>query len=159
MAGPQPIDVCAADDAGRAPLPRLLAEAEAVFAIEFDRRMRTSEFPSLSLAHARNVLRQLGDEPRRASDIATDCGVSKQALSQQIAHLEQTGLVRIVPDPTDARARLVTLTEAGIRAQHLVRTLFVEIERDWAGEFGEDDLAALRRVLQALSGRRRVKPC
>lgn len=158
MADLQPADACV-DDAGRVPLPRLLAQAEAAFAADFDRRLRTSDFPTLSLAHSRNVLRHLADGPRRASAIAVECGVSKQALSQQIAHLEHSGLVATEPDPHDARARLVMLTASGVRAQQLVRRLFVDIEAEWAGEFGDDDLAALRRVLQAVLDRGRVRAC
>ncbi|MBK8448221.1 MAG: winged helix-turn-helix transcriptional regulator [Micropruina sp.] len=149
---------CADDTAGaRVPLPRLLAEAEAAFAAEFDKRMRRGEFATLSLAHSRNVLRHLGDGPLRARDIVGDCGVSKQALSQQIAHLEQGGYVAIEPDPADARARLVTLTEKGARAQQIIRRLFIDIENDWAAEFGADDLATVRRVLVALLTRGRTR--
>lgn len=140
-------------------LPRLLAEAEALFAAEFDHRLRTSEFASVSLAHARNVLRHLGQEPRRASAIVADCGVSKQALSQQIALLEHDGLLTVQPDPADARARLLTLSTRGVRAQQLVGRLFHEIEDEWATEIGADDLAALRRVLGALAARRRTRAC
>lgn len=149
---------CADDTAGaRVPLPRLLAEAEAAFAAEFDQRMRLGEFATLSLAHSRNVLRHLGDGPRRARDIVGDCGVSKQALSQQIAHLAHDGYVRIEPDPADARARLVTLTPKGARAQQIIRGLFVDIENDWAAEFGADDLTTVRRVLVALLNRGRTR--
>lgn len=141
----------------RIPLPALLAEAQTIFARDFDARLATSEFPALSLAHSRNVLRYLGDGPRRASAIAAEGGVSKQALSQQIAHLEHNGFLRVDPDPADARARLLCLTEKGERAQRLVRRLFVEIEDDWAATFGGTEVEVLRRVLTAALGRRRPR--
>ena len=144
-----------ATTAAPVPLARLLAEAEAAFAAEFDRRMRETDFATLSLAHSRNVLRHLGEGPRRASDIVGDCGVSKQALSQQIAHLQHDGYLQIEADPADARARLIGLTHKGARAQQVVRRLFIEIENDWADEFGADDLATVRRVLVALLARGR----
>jgi len=151
--------LCSIGADAEVPLPRLLAEAEALFALEFDRLVRGSEFPNLSLAHARNVLRHLGEEPRRASAIVADCGVSKQALSQQIALLAHDGLLTVHADPCDARARLLTLTPKGVDAQHLVHRLFRQIEDDWAADLGVDGLAAFRRALLTLLARRPVTGC
>ena len=83
---------------------------------EFDRRIRGSEFCALSLAHSRNVLRHLGEGPMRASELVERCDVSKQAISQQIAHLAANDYVALDADPRDARARLVRLTTKGERA-------------------------------------------
>lgn len=134
----------------RVPLPALLAETVTRFAAEFDRRLADSEFPALSMAHSRNVLCHLGAGPRRASSLVDDSRVSKQALSQQIAHLESNGFLRVEPDPCDARARLLTLTDKGVRAQRLVGSYFVAIEDDWADRVGNAELEALRRVLTTL---------
>jgi len=135
----------------RIPLPALLAETVVRFAGEFDHRLADSEFPALSLAHSRNVLRHLGSGPRRASSLVDDAGVSKQALSQQIAYLEANGFLVSEPDPCDARARLLTLTDKGVRAQRLVRRFFVEIEHDWAYRLGSTELETLRRTLTTLA--------
>ncbi len=132
---------------GPVPLVALLGRAELAFIAEFDRRIRDSEFCALSLAHSRNVLRHLADGPLRASHIVERCDVSKQAISQQITHLEASGYVRVDADPSDHRARVISLTDKGVRAQHLVGRLFTEIESDWAEALGERDSAALRRVL------------
>ena len=139
-----------ARDAVQLPLPALLGETLVLFAAEFDRRMAGTEFATLSLAHSRNVLRHLGFGPLRASRLVDRSGVTKQALSQQIAHLESNGFVRVEPDPCDARARLLTLTEKGLRAQHLVARFFVEIENDWAARLGEAEVEGLRRALTTL---------
>lgn len=133
----------------RTPLVALAGRTENAFIAEFDRRIAKSEF-GLSLAHSRNVLRHLGGEPRRASQIAGLCGVSKQAVSQQINHLEQHGYIASAPDPGDQRARLLSLTDKGRQAQRLVRQLFIEIERDWAAEFGVDRFDSLRALLTDL---------
>jgi DNA-binding MarR family transcriptional regulator len=132
------------------PLVSLLRRAEDAFIAEFDHRVAASEFCALSLAHSRNVLRHLGDGPLRASQVVERCGISKQAVSQQIAHLERNGYLTVAVDPTDQRARILTLTEKGVRAQCLVRRLFADIERDWAERIGADDAAALRRALGAV---------
>lgn len=133
---------------GTVPLVALLGQAEAVYEREFDRRVAEAGFPALSLAHARNVLRHLAEGPARASQLVDRCGVSKQAVSQQVAHLERAGYLSVSPDPTDQRARVVALTEQGRRAQCVVVRLFAEIETDWAATHG--DLADVRRVLTAV---------
>lgn len=133
----------------RVPLVALAGRTENAFTAEFDRRIAHSQF-DLSLAHSRNVLRHLGAEPRRASQIAGLCGVSKQAVSQQINHLEQHGYIDSVPDPGDQRARLLSLTDKGREAQRLVKRLFVEIERDWADQLGIERFDQLRALLADL---------
>ena len=149
---------CVGDD-GRLPLVALLGRAHDAFEAEFDRRLLDSEFCALSLARSRNVLRHLDGSPLRASQLVARCGVSKQALSEQIAHLEREGYLTTEPDPDDQRARLLALTDRGERAQRLVLALFGEIERDWAeavaradgaGATAAEVEASLRRLLGAL---------
>lgn len=134
--------------AGSVPLVALLGQAEAAYAREFDRRVAEEGFCALSLAHARNVLRHLADGPMRASQLVDRCGVTKQAVSQQVAHLERSDYLTVSPDPTDQRARIVALTDKGRRAQCVVVRLFAEIEADWATTHG--DLDDVRRVLTAV---------
>ena len=140
------------------PLVALLGRAEADFAAEFDRRVALSDMDHLSLAHSRNVLRHLTSGPMRASQVTAVADVTKQAISQQIAHLERHGYLTARPDPTDQRARLLELTEKGQRAQRTVKRLFAEIEDDWAAALGAERAAALRDALTALHDRRRGTP-
>lgn len=49
----------------------------------------------------------------RITDVASRAGVTKQAVGQLVDELESLGYVTRVPDPTDARARLVVFTERG----------------------------------------------
>lgn len=141
---------------GEVPLVALLGQAEAVYEREFDRRVAEAGFGALSLAHSRNVLRHLADGPMRASQLVERCGVTKQAVSQQVAHLERSGYLTVAPDPTDQRARTVALTEKGRRAQCVVVRLFDEIEADWAAVHG--DLLDVRRVLTAVIRRAGERP-
>lgn len=145
MPGTVPSEICA-----EPPLVALLSVAKDRFAAEFDRRLAESEFCALSLAHSRNVLRQLGAGPLRACDLTADAGVSKQALSQQIAHLQKNGYLMVEAHPSDRRSRVLRLTERGERAQcHVMRT-FAEIEQAWAERLGDADAQALRRALTTL---------
>lgn len=51
-----------------------------------------------------------GREPLRASAIVEALGSDKGALSRQLQHLEELGLVERTPDPCDRRATLVSVT-------------------------------------------------
>lgn len=134
----------------RLPLVALLSRLESAFVAEFDRRLSASEFGSLSMAHARNVLRHLADGPLRHGRLGELAGVSKQAISQQVAHLERAGLVAVTCDPVDQRGRVVALTERGLRAQCLVTRTFAEIEQDWDALLGPDEVPTARRCLAEL---------
>lgn len=137
----------------RPPLVALLGHAHDAFAAEFDALLADTEFADVSLAHFRNVLRHLEAGPLRSSQIVGRCGVTKQAVSQQLAHLHTRGYVSLTPDPLDGRARLVALTEKGCRARARVHSLFAEIEGRWARVLGDDDVALRRALLTILAAR------
>lgn len=54
-------------------------------------------------------------EPVRASTIVEALGSDKGALSRQLQHLEELGLIVRTPDPDDGRATLVSPTEEAVR--------------------------------------------
>lgn len=144
-------DACTGAD-GQPPLVNLLARAQASFVADFEARLRASEIDGLSLAHSTNVLRHLSEGPRRARDIVDRCGVTKQAVSQQIAHLERNGFVAVGRDEDDQRARIVSLTTKGECAQVVVGRLFTQVEHDWAERIGAESVAAVRQALTELLG-------
>lgn len=49
----------------------------------------------------------------RITDVAAKAGITKQAVGQLVDELEALGYVERIPDPTDARARLVVYTDRG----------------------------------------------
>jgi DNA-binding MarR family transcriptional regulator len=51
------------------------------------------------------------DEPVRASVIAESFDIDKGAISRQVKHLVELGLLAATKDPTDARATLLTVTD------------------------------------------------
>jgi len=59
------------------------------------------------------VLAHAGFDNARLSDIAAMNGLSKQAISQTARELADLGYIRLVPDPEDARARIISLTARG----------------------------------------------
>ena len=49
--------------------------------------------------------------PARSSAVVEDLGIDKGAVSRQIQHLVDLGLVERAPDPADGRALLLSLTD------------------------------------------------
>jgi DNA-binding MarR family transcriptional regulator len=85
-----------------------------------------------------------------ASDLADRFRVSRQAVAQAIAALERHSYVTRVPDPDDARARLIELTPRGRKALRVMRSHAVDLEKRWEQKLGERRLADLRKTLRML---------
>ncbi len=140
------------------PLVALLGRAHDAFVRDFDQRMADTEFCALSMGASRNVLRNLADGPLRASQLVERCGVSKQALSQQIARLQGAGYLEVTPDPLDHRARVLRLTARGRRAQDLVVRTLTEIEAQWCERLGLTEVETLRATLHAVLEEHDIEP-
>ena len=85
-----------------------------------------------------------------ASELADRLKVSRQAVAQGVAALERHGYVTRVPDPVDARARLIELTPRGRQVLRVMRASAVALEKRWEGVLGRRRLGELRGTLQML---------
>lgn len=88
--------------------------------------------------------------PLHASDVADRLRVTRQAVAQAVTALERHGYVERVPDPVDARARLIELTPRGRRALRVMRSSAVDVERQWQQTVGPERLQELRAILRSL---------
>src|SRR5260370_16777862 len=77
------------------------------YTVEFEHALAEAGHPDLSLALGTNIVRFLDGEGRRLGSIAELAGVSKQAISQQVAYLKAKGYVVLSPDPHATPAKLV----------------------------------------------------
>jgi DNA-binding MarR family transcriptional regulator len=136
----------------RLPLSALLSQVLTAFTAEFEEQVSASGYPELSLALGSNVLRFLDEKGLRIGALAQLAGVTKQALSQQVAYLEKHGYVTVEPDPDDQRAKVVRLTARGRETRDVCRPLFADIERRWQRRYGRDEVRRLREALEALAG-------
>lgn len=88
---------------------------------------------ALSLRQYR-LLERLADRPHRTTELATRSDVTQPTASAAIAALESRGLVARTSDPSDRRATLIELTDAGratfaaARAQVLAELTIVTSE-------------------------------
>ena len=85
-----------------------------------------------------------------ASDLADQLTVSRQAVAQGVAALERYGYVTRVPDPADARARIIELTPRGRQALRVMRSNALDLEKRWEQVLGERRLGELRETLRML---------
>lgn len=103
----------------------------------------------ITLAQAR-VLQRLAPEPMRLTDLAEQAGVTKQTAGGIVDQLESAGYLIRVPDPTDRRARLVTLSERGDELCAIAAREVEVVEQEWREHLGSDQYSALEKGLVAL---------
>ncbi|MDX6261565.1 MAG: hypothetical protein QOH84_3253 [Kribbellaceae bacterium] len=96
------------------------------------------------------VFQRIGATGTRLTDLAEQAQVTKQTAGFLVDQLEKAGYVRRVPDPSDARARLVQITEYGARTIPIAAAEIAEIEAEWTAHLGATQAAQLRRSLTKL---------
>ena len=85
-----------------------------------------------------------------ASDLADRLRVSRQAVAQAVTALERHGYVTRLPDPVDARARIIELTPRGQQALRVMRSNALDLEKRWQQVLGEQRLGEFRETLVML---------
>jgi DNA-binding MarR family transcriptional regulator len=103
----------------------------------------------LTISQAR-VFQRIGTDGSRPGELAEAAQLSKQTLGSILDGLEEAGYVARVPDPTDGRARLVTLTDLGRELVSLSLPVVREMERSWARHLGRERSRQLREALTLL---------
>lgn len=96
------------------------------------------------------VFQRIGPDGSRLSDLAAAAQLSKQTVGSIVDQLEAAGYVRRVPDPDDARARLITITRRGHELIALATPVVQEIEAAWEAHLGPRRTKQLREALTAL---------
>lgn len=89
----------------------------------------------------RKAIELLSEQPRRASDLARDLGLSPPVMSKHLRHLRQAGLVEESHPDFDARVRIYALRSAGFTA---LRDWLAQTEASWVTQ-----LTAFKRHIEA----------
>jgi DNA-binding MarR family transcriptional regulator len=106
-------------------------------------------FTDLSVAQGR-VAARIGPGGTRVTELAEQAGVTKQTAGYLVDQLERGGYVRRVPDPTDARARLVQIAERGVAVREVAKAAEAQVESEWKAHLGPRASEQLRRALTRL---------
>lgn len=95
------------------------------------------------------VMGRLNAGPASVNDIATFLGVSKQAASKTVEHMQANGLVRLSPHPEDGRQKMVEMSARGEQFLRDVEAIYREVEFSWAERMGQGELERMRERLTA----------
>jgi DNA-binding MarR family transcriptional regulator len=98
------------------------------------------------------LLREVGDDGARPSELAAHAGVTRQAITKLVDELERLDLVRRDPDPDDGRGVIVRYTDRGRVALAIARKRMLALERGYAARVGADRWADVRSTLETLFG-------
>ncbi len=133
----------------RKPLIALVDRANRALQSHMVTEAHRAGYPSARPAH--NVvfatLSSAGGE--RTVDLAHRAGITRQSMGEVVRDLVDLGLVELVPDPRDGRAKLVRYTAEGLTQARTGYRHLVDLEQRFTAEFGED-YEATRRVLEAV---------
>jgi DNA-binding MarR family transcriptional regulator len=104
----------------------------------------------LSMARTK-VLRRLHENgPTRQNVLAADFGLSPHTITDIVDGLERLGMAERRPDPTDRRAKLVAITEAGEAGLDVANATRERLLKQVFGALSQEDLATFLRLLDDL---------
>ncbi|SEO10292.1 DNA-binding transcriptional regulator, MarR family [Actinacidiphila rubida] len=104
------------------------------------------------------VFSRLSEAGATVTEVAEHLGVTRQAASQIVDELVAKGYVERRPHPSDARARLVVLTERGVRCTWAAEDAAVDALESWEDILGEQRLLAMRDELVRLAPNGPLRP-
>ena len=138
-------------------LPVLLLAAARALVDGIDAGIRARGFTDVRPAHGFAFARLSGGGAT-VVELAAHLDVTKQAAGQMVDDLVAKGYVTRRPHPTDARARLIVLTDRGVACTRAADEAADEVLRPWADALGPDRLAALRADLARIAAPGRLRP-
>lgn len=127
----------------------LMREAFAAINAVVPGRLASRGHDAIRQAHG-DVFQFLDPEGTTVSTLAQRAGMTKQAMAELVAYLEQHGYVRRERDPGDRRAKLVLLTSKGRQVMSIVEGLLPEMENRLIAALGRSRWQQLRDDLQTI---------
>lgn len=127
----------------------LLRDAHAAVDAEVRAALLAAGYSEINPGHG-IVLRNLGENGARPSEMAADAGVTRQAITQVVDDLQRRGVVRREPDPADGRGVIVRYTDRGLEGLAFARRHMEAMEADFAARIGADRWADVRTALETL---------
>lgn len=106
-------------------------------------------FDDLTLAQAR-VFQRIAPGGSRLTDLAEQAQITKQSAGFLVDALQERGYVERVPDPSDARARLVRIAPRGEQVLAVAAAAVADVEAEWAAHLGPAAMDDLRGALLRL---------
>jgi DNA-binding MarR family transcriptional regulator len=96
------------------------------------------------------VLRTLNDGSRRITELATEQRVTQPAITLLVNRLEERGWVKRIPDPSDGRAVLVSLTPVGEETFEQLRAEYRALLHEEMAMLDDDEVETLAAAVEIL---------
>jgi DNA-binding MarR family transcriptional regulator len=106
-------------------------------------------YDDITLAQAR-VAARIADDGSRLTELAAAAQVTKQTAGAMVDQLERAGYVERVPDPADARAKLVRFAPRGHEVLAVARVVEDAVLAEWEQHLGVRRLRELTASLEKL---------
>ncbi len=128
---------------------QLLVQLTRLFQEELFTRLVEAGLTDARVAHT-HVTAYIKAEGSRLTELAAQARMTLPAMSELVDDLQRLGIVERRRDPTDGRAKLICLTDAGWEAMGIARRAILEIEAKYADEVGADRFESAAQTLDAL---------
>lgn len=113
-------------------------------------RFAAAGYTEVRPAYGSVLLPLYEDDGLRMGELARRARLSKQTMTEMIRRLERDGLVERRPDPTDARASLIFLTDRSHRFEPVAAATLSDLDRLVRRRLSAQRLAELKRSLRDL---------
>lgn len=133
-------------------LPQLIGQLFDRLLDDLHRHLVEAGYEDLRPTHAFNVLRLMDCDGTRPTELARRAGMTPQAMSDLVSHLEQHDYVRRIPDPADGRGRVVVYADRGTSAAAVAAEFFADVESRWDGIVGPDRFEDMKSALAEILG-------
>ena len=127
----------------------LLGRADLLFAESVTRAMHAHGFTGVRLVHIA-LIRNVDEAGTRIGDIAKRAGMTKQATGQLVNEFTELGFIKVVPDPSDRRAKIAKYTAKGRRLLAAIVASIEETEAAFAAAIGTAESERLKALLTEL---------
>lgn len=116
---------------------------------ELFERLVAAGLEDARVAHT-HVTSYIKADGSRLTELAAQAPMTLPAMSELVDDLQRIGIVERRPDPTDGRAKLICLTDAGWNAMTVARAAIAEIEAGYADAVGAERFEQAATTLDAL---------
>jgi DNA-binding MarR family transcriptional regulator len=128
---------------------QLLVQLTRLFQTELFDRLVAAGLEEARVPHT-HVTAYIKADGSRLTELAAQARMTLPAMSELVDDLERIGIVERRPDPTDGRAKLICLTDAGWEAMRTARRIIGEIEAGYAELVGKERFEASAQTLNEL---------
>jgi DNA-binding MarR family transcriptional regulator len=146
--------------ANRIHIGQLLTQLTRLFQTELFDRLIAAGLADARVPHT-HVTAYIKAEGSRLTELAGQARMTLPAMSELVDDLQRLGIVERRPDPSDRRAKLICLTDAGWEAMETARQAIAQIEAEYAQLVGpkrfEEAAQTLAELLRGLDGRGGLK--